>query len=199
MYKKIIAISTFAVLGAISTSVLASMDKFYVGGQMLNSNLNYANSSYTLPSNTVDDSRWGSRFYAGYSFTDLLSAEIGYDYYGKPEFKHTTGNKQEMLQHGFDMVAKLNVPLDYGFEIYAKGGAIFMFRDSLESRSNYFASKKMNTRFVPTGGVGLVYNFSPVWSADVSLNATMSSGDLPKTYSYGFGLKYKFKGFSDSY
>lgn len=198
MYKKIISVSAISLLSALSTSAFASMDNLYAGGQILRSDLNYVHSSYTLPTNTVDDNRWGSRFYVGYSFTDLISAELGYGYYGKPEFKHVSGNKQEMLQHGIDVVAKLNVPLDYGFEVYAKGGAVFMFRDSLESRSGCFVNKNINTKFVPTGGVGLVYNFSPVWSADVSLNATTSNGDLPKTYSYGFGLKYKFKGLGDN-
>jgi len=200
MRKKIVLITAVAALGLSATSAFAFNNKnIYVGGQLLRTDMNYSGSSYLLSSNSVDDKLWGGRLYAGYSFTDMWSAELGYGYYGKPEFKHDpSGNKQDMLQQGIDLVGKVSVPLDYGFGVYAKGGAMWVHRDSIESRSGDFVSKTSDSKFVPVGGVGVNYNFNPSWSADLSWTGTPTVSDLPKMYMYGVGLTYKFNSNGDS-
>lgn len=197
MCKKLLLVTAITVLG-LSTSAFASKN-IYVGGQLFRTNMNYGGSSYTLPTNSVDDKMWGGRLYAGYSFTDLLAAELGYNYFGKPEFKHNpTGNKQDMLQQGVDLVGKLSIPLDYGIGFYAKGGAMWVHRDSLESRGGFFVSKGSNGQLVPVGGIGLSYNFNQSWSVDLSWTGTPTVSDLPKMYIYGIGLTYKFHRSDDS-
>lgn len=191
MQKKLLLTTSILAL-ALSSAAFANKN-FYVGGQLFKTSMNYGGSSYTLSSNGVDDKLWGGRLYGGYSFTDLLSAELGYNYFGKVDFKHhPTGNKQDMLQQGIDLVGKLTLPLDYGFGFYAKGGAMWVHRDSLESRSGFFSSKSSDGQLVPLGGIGISYNFNKAWSVDLSWTGTPTVSDLPKMYIYGVGVSYKF-------
>lgn len=177
---------------------IISGKSFYVGAQLGKSSLGYSGTSYTLPRNSVDDQPWGTRIYAGYSFTDLLAAEMGYGYYGKAEFKdNATGNKQSMLQQGIDLTGKVTIPLDFGFGFYIKAGGIWLHRDALESRSNFFASKSSDSSLAFLGGLGVSYNFNPTWSMDLSWTGTMRNGDLPRMYFYGLGVTYRFNSKSD--
>jgi OmpA-OmpF porin, OOP family len=168
-------------------------NNMYIGWQTGVSKTNYGGTEYLLPRNGVDDKKWGNRIYLGYAFSDLFGMELGYDYYGRVEFRdNLTGNSQSMLQHGMDLSGKVNIPLDHGFGVNARLGLAWVHRDAVESRSDFFVRKNSNSKLVPTGGVGLNYNFNQSWSADVSFSSTMKSGDLPYSYFYGLGLSYKF-------
>lgn len=165
----------------------------YVGAELGGANTDYGGTSYLYSYNSAQDGVFAGRAYAGYSFTEILAAELGYDYLGNIEFKHNpTGNTQDLTQQGLDLVGKATIPLDYGFAFFLKAGGMFVFRSELDSHSNFFKAKDSNTKFVPIGGLGLAYSFDPSWSADVSWTGSVSNGDLPNIYFYGVGLTYRF-------
>lgn len=193
MYKKLTLISIAALLGFSAVASANENSATYIGAQLGRTQMNYDGSAYTLPSNSVDDKTFGGRFYVGYSFTELLAAELGYGYYGQAEFKHNPdGNKQDVTQQGIDLVGKISLPLDYGFGFYVKAGGIWLHRDALESRGGFFADKDSSGRIAPVGGLGVTYNFTPKWAAELFWTGSTSNGDLPKMYFYGIGLSYKF-------
>lgn len=165
---------------------------FYFGGQIGTSNMHYSGSSYTTASSSYEDGwQFAFRGYIGHAFSEFLSAELGYDYYGKPKFKNTDGNTQDILQHGFDLVAKATLPLDYGFGFYAKGGLAWVLRSKLNSNNNSFADKSSNNTFTPVIGLGFNYWFAPNMAFDFSWTKTLTVSDLPTIDLYTVGFVYR--------
>lgn len=205
MYKKLLYIGVLAL--GLSTAVLADEfggseyssglgpdynPGFYFGGQAGISNLHYSGSSYTLPNSGYDNSyKFAARGYVGYGFNQFISAELGYDYFGRPKFKNVDGNTQDILQHGLDLVAKATLPLDYGFGFYAKGGFAWVFRSALNGNSGTFASKDSNNTITPLGGIGVNYWFSPNMAIDLAWTKTMTVSDLPTMDIFTLGFVYK--------
>lgn len=62
----------------------------YLGGQLGISSTHYG-SKYTFPGNTVENNKLAGRIYLGYMFSQFISAELAYDYYGRPKFKAVDG------------------------------------------------------------------------------------------------------------
>ncbi|EKE01982.1 MAG: hypothetical protein ACD_21C00011G0007 [uncultured bacterium] len=203
MYKKILCVSVLALglngtalaedfNGSEYSSISDSNSGIYLGAQLGMSNLHYGPSSnYTTSSTTVDNRNFAGRGYAGYAFSQFISAELGYDYYGFPKFKNTNGNTQNFLQQGVDLVAKATLPLDYGFGFYIKGGLAWIHRGSLNSNSGTFASKDANSTITPVGGLGANYWFAPNIALDLSWTKTMTVSDLPTTDFIALGIVYK--------
>lgn len=167
---------------------------FYLGGQFGKTDQNYSGDiDYLLPTNTVDDKKFGARGYAGYSFNEFLSLEAGYDYFGSVKFSSEPKcYDQEMLVQAGDLLAKGSIPLDYGFGIYLKVGGIWVHRASLESYNHLFVDKPANWTLTVDGAVGISYNFDPAWSIDVAWNKSMKRLDLPSIDFYTIGLRYAF-------
>jgi len=210
MYKKILCVSILALgLNGIaladdlggnefssdsSATTTAFNPGIYLGGQIGGTNLHYNGSSYTSAgtnSSYVDDYKLAARGYLGYAFTQFISTELGYDYYGRPKFKNTNGNTQDILQQGMDLVVKANLPLDYGFGLYIKGGMAWVYRSALNSNNNTFVGKDSNSTFTPLAGLGINYWFAPNIALDLSWTKTMSVSDLPTTDLVTIGLIYK--------
>jgi OOP family OmpA-OmpF porin len=164
----------------------------YFGGQLGMSNMHYG-SRYTVPGNTVDNSKFASRAYLGYAFSQFISAELGYDYYGRPKFTAAggSGNTQDILQQGMDLVAKAALPLDYGFGFYIKGGLAWVHRSNLNGNGGMFDSKESNDRITPVGGLGINYWFAPNIALDLSWTKTMTVSDLPTIDFISLGIVYK--------
>jgi hypothetical protein len=206
MYKKIVCISVLA-LGlngvaladdfganeATSEPINASTNTntgIYFGGQFGLSNMHYG-SKYTIPGNTVDNRKFAARGFLGYSFSQFISAELGYDYYGYPKFAATDGNTQDILQQGLDLVAKASLPLDYGFGFYIKGGLACVHRSALHANKNHFAEKAANYTVTPVGSIGINYWFAPNMALDLSWTKTMTVSDLPTIDFIGLGIIYR--------
>jgi hypothetical protein len=162
----------------------------YFGGQLGMSNMHYG-SKYTIPGNTVDSKKFAFRGFFGYAFSQFISAELGYDYYGNPNFKAPDGNTQSFLQQGLDLVAKASLPLDYGFGFYIKGGLACVHRGALNANANHFANKAANYTVAPVGSLGVNYWFAPNMALDLSWTKTMTIGDLPTTDFFGLGIIYR--------
>lgn len=199
MYKKIAIISMltfgFATASFAANESFNTNTGFYVGGQAGFANMHYTGSSYTLPFslNSVDNVQFATRIYGGYSFLDWLAVELGYDYFGYPKFIFTpTGNDQDFLQQGIDLVGKASVPLNYGFGLYFKAGAVGVHRGALHQRDGEFVDKEANSRISPLAGIGATYAFTNNMAVDISWSRSLSVSDLPKIDLFGVGIIYKF-------
>lgn len=163
----------------------------YFGGQLGTTKLHYSGSSYTSAKSTYDNKyNFAGRIYFGYAFSQFISTELGYDYFGRPKFKLDDGNTQDVLQQGIDLMAKASLPLDYGFGVYAKGGLAWVYRSALH-KNNGFASKDANGTFTPIGSFGVNYWFAPNIALDVSWTKTMSVSDLPTIDLFSAGVTYR--------
>ena len=175
-----------------SDSSSNSNSGIYFGGQIGATNLHYRGSSYTTSNSSYDDTyKLAARGYLGYAFTQFISTELGYDYYGRPKFKNTNGNTQDILQQGMDLVVKANLPLDYGFGLYIKGGMAWVYRSALHNNANTFAEKGAGSKFTPVAGVGINYWFAPNMALDLSWAKTMTVSDLPTIDLITLGFIYK--------
>lgn len=165
----------------------------YFGAQFGVANMHYSGSKYTLSRNSYDDSyKFAGRGYFGYAFTQYISTELGYAYYGRPKFKdNTTGNTQDILQQGMDLMIKARLPLDHGFDLYIKGGLAWIFRGALHGNAGTFAEKGANNKFTPIGAVGASYWFMPNMAVDLSWNKTMAVSDLPTIDFIAAGITYR--------
>ena len=165
---------------------------FYFGGQLGLANLHYSGSSYTKSDSSYDRGyKFAGRFSTGYAFSQFIATELGYDYYGHPKFKHISGNTQDFVQHGLDLVLKANLPLDYGFSTYVKGGLAWVHRGALHGNWDTFVDKKSNDKVTPVGAIGVSYWFAPNMAIDLSWTKTMSVSDLPTTDLFALGLIYR--------
>lgn len=205
MGKKILCISilVFGLIGAAvadadyasstsSSTTSSFISGIYLGGQFGLTNLHYSGSKYTKFDSSYDNAyKLAGRAYVGYAFSQFISAELGYDYYGRPKFKHTSGNTQDILQQGLDLVAKANLPLDYGFGVYIKGGLAWVYRSTLNGNAGSFVDKPSNNKITPVGAVGINYWFAPNIALDLCFTKTMTVSDLPTMDLFTVGIIYK--------
>lgn len=196
MFKKYLIISAVA-LTLNSATVLAAdnifdTSGFYFGGQAGVSDLGYQNSDYLLPKNSVDDTQFGARAYAGYAFVPYFATELGYTYYGQPKFKvNNTDLSQTITQQGLDLDGKVTFALAHGFGFYAKAGLGLIFRSALDQQNQNFINHDADSSLIFLTGVGLTYSFTKNFAFDLAWNRTFSSGSLPAGYFYAAGFIIK--------
>ena len=166
----------------------------YFSLQAGTTNMHYSGSpAYTTPNTSYDDRyQFAGRGAVGYAFSEFISAEIGYDYYGRPKFWNTSNDyNQNIVQQGLDIMAKANLPLDYGFGIYIKAGMAWVYRGALRGNQGAFADKDSNSKFPPVGALGVNYWFAPNIALDLCWTKTMSIGSLPTIDLFTAGVIYK--------
>lgn len=208
MYKKLLCASLLALglnsivladdiggsefTAGVSSTEGSNSGSIYFGGQLGTTNMHYTGSSYLLPSNSYDNkNKFAARGYVGYAFSQFISAEFGYDYFGYPKFQDVSGNNQDILQHGADLMVKATLPLDYGFGVYGKAGLAWVYRSALNPNGTTFADKGANNKFTPIGALGVQYWFAPSMALDLAWTKTMSVSDLPTIDLFTVGLIYK--------
>ncbi len=165
----------------------------YIGGQFGTTNLHYSGYEYITANSSYDSKyQFAARGYLGYAFSQFISLELGYDYFGFPKFWNSTNNAtQNIVQHGLDFMAKANLPLDYGFGIYVKAGLAWVYRSALHANGGLFAEKEANSKFPPIGAVGVNYWFAPNMALDLCWTKTMRVGSLPTIDLFTLGFIYK--------
>jgi hypothetical protein len=171
----------------------SSKPGIYLGAQFGFANTHYGpSSSYLIPHTSYDNTyQLAGRGSVGYSFSEFISAELGYNYYGRPKFWHDSQNNQSIMQHGLDLMAKANLPLDYGFGIYIKGGLAWVYRSALRPNSGTFADKPSNNQFPLVGALGINYWFASNIAIDLSWTKTLNTSSLPTIDLVTLGIIYK--------
>ncbi len=216
MYKKILCLAVLAM--GLNQAILANDADIGVGGndystevntsnggstfynpgiyfslQAGTANLHYGSSSPYVTATTYYDNKYqfAGRGAIGYAFSEFISGEIGYDYYGSPKFWHNNGNNQSIVQQGMDMMFKASLPLDYGFGVYLKGGMAWVYRSALRNNNNTFADRDSNSKFPPIGALGINYWFAPNIALDLCWTKTMGVGSLSTIDLFTAGIVYK--------
>lgn len=190
----------------------------YVGGQLGWGNI-HQNGFDSIPavpgglgtvSNSSKDSGLAGRVFGGYQFTQNFAAEMGYT-----KFKNMTAKmvatdalNNSLTLNGtvktdaVDLVGKFILPLQNGFQVYAKAGAAYLREqasvDSTVAVGGLSATakgSKTEHKVLPTFGVGAGYEVAKNLVADVSWNRIQkvgNSSNLNSTDFVGVGLTYNF-------
>ena len=207
MLKKKLLMSTL--LAVLSTASLAAAPGFYVGGQLgwSSSDAEYHNeTSLPLQAGSSDKSGLGGRLSAGYQFDKNWAAELGYTRYADVKAKNITlGNdslRDASLQHdAIDLVGKGILPLDNGFNVFAKLGLSYV---KVNTENNFFAPHKSGgkviieqhgdsgSRWRPTYGLGVGYDFNENVTADISWVRVQKGNGIANLDLMSAGISYHF-------
>jgi opacity protein-like surface antigen len=145
----------------------------------------------------------GGRLFVGYDFHRYFAAEMGYMMYSpaiKVSEKNTNPEAKlyETKISAFDLVGKLKAPVTDGVNVYAKAGAGYlMLKNDKIAPSERANLSSSNDRIDLVYGLGVSYDITPNWIADVSW--TRYNGDYtakvkkaqPNVDFYALGIAYK--------
>lgn len=189
MRKKIISsMLCLAIGGVVCASAYAGYNIGVQGG--MSSLGYYTTDAVKSGSGSVDSNKAFARIYGGYDFTENLGLQLGYAYYGKPEF-NSSGVKQSFAQQGVDLSGLVSLHFAHNFGFYLKGGTAWVFRGSVPE-SAYFKGRESSSKLALLLGVGATYDITKSLSADLSATRLFNNGNLPKMDLYGIGLTYRF-------
>jgi len=179
------------------------------------------NSTGIFTSGDVNSVGTSGRLFGGYQFTPNFALEMGYIQFNKTDFSgyghivNTTGYGSvtdqvydgELTQKAIDLVAKLTLPLHYGFGVFFKGGVAYVSADRhINFTQDYFDnlsrthSYTQNTLFTktyqavrPTYGAGIDYTI-PNTLVDLSLGYSeiLGGGGISKASLATLGISVKF-------
>jgi OOP family OmpA-OmpF porin len=147
------------------------------------------------PSNTG----FGGRIFAGYSINPYMGLEGGFTHYGPSDYKPTVsascGNPQ-IRENAFDFVGKGTLPLGK-FGVFAKAGVAVVrtsMSGSLDTDTTLSGCDSSNTtNYVrPTAAVGVSYDLTPSWVADLSYSTVFKGGGVQAADFLALGLSYHF-------
>ena len=192
-------LSITSILGA--TNSFASVDGFYLGGQIGwgNVNLNGISNSdmvqvanavlpgaYTITSNSTStsDDGWAGRLYAGYQFDCHWAAELGWSIFSDVNTNGTirgvdlvTTSPYTIRANGsvdidaVDLVVKGMMPLENNFSIYGKLGVAYVWSHGGDANASFVEPGIIN---VSTGNVNLSneHKFFPTAGIGVGYDIT---------------------------
>jgi OmpA-OmpF porin, OOP family len=181
--------------------------------------LNVGNGSQT---SSLTDSGISGRAYLGYQINQYIGAELGFTQFHNisssvngtvttfgpltPPGSSTVNGSSSITTNAVDLVAKATLPLPNNFNLYGKAGAAYVNQytsysgTTTISGTTYGAANGTITEHAlrPTFGLGVSYNITPNWVADVSWNriqqvgSSTSQNDIPSSDLFGAGLTYFF-------
>ncbi|MFA6408895.1 MAG: outer membrane beta-barrel protein [Gammaproteobacteria bacterium] len=190
MRNKIIVSAISLVFGC--AAFMPSYAGYNIGIQGGMSSLGYYTTDVVKSgSGSVKSNKAFGRIYGGYDFTENLGLQLGYAYYGKPEFTSSSGLKQSFTQQGVDLSGLVSLHFAHNFGFYLKGGTTWVFRSSVPD-STYFKAKASSSKLALLLGLGATYDFTKSLTADLSATRIFNNGNLPKMDLYGIGLTYRF-------
>lgn len=157
----------------------------------LNESLNAFGQTFTTE---LDSKGFAGRLFAGYDFNHYFGAELGYIYLPKVDVKINGDKVGDIKNYAVDLLGKLNAPIANGFSVYAKAGVAY-----LKSSANDNADDNLDStsHVGPAFGVGLAYQITPQFSADLSWTRYSGEGKLQGDYQpnpdvFLVGVSYKF-------
>ncbi|SRR5579883_419922 len=201
MNNKIIKLLMAAVSLAVSSSVLATSEGVYVGGQFGQSTLN--NSSKQVQTGLADpatqltqpsNSGFGGRIYIGYQFNQYGGFETGYTYFSPSTYNPATSilaGKGTINAAAVDLLGKAQYPISK-VDIFVKGGIAAIGQK--QSGRLYPITGNTQGRFLvvrPKVAVGVSYDVTPNWVADVEASQILKFGtSVPAATLYALGISY---------
>lgn len=182
---------------------------FYMGLQAGYANMGYDKAwlrdqlkpEMTLNDAKVDASGFAGRLFAGYDFTQMISAEMGYTYLPKINLKDQNTDKGsfnngDLKTYLIDLFAKGKFSVGSGVDLYGKVGGAYMAMDSFSytNNSGSVTYKKVDngSKVLPALGAGATYNFDQNISADLGYTRYFGVSDFQSIDFFFAGINYKF-------
>lgn len=162
---------------------------FYIGGELGGCNLHYDHSDLAHVVQSVDDTGFAGRLFAGFDINQNIGLELGYILYQNPEFK-TRNKTADFSQKSVDFLAKASIPISCNVGVFAKGGLAYVFRDDAQIETDTYIIKinKADTHLRPMLGVGISYGFNSQVSGSLGYYRTFGTDNLEDADFYGAGI-----------
>jgi opacity protein-like surface antigen len=155
--------------------------------------------SGTPPTTTVSpkSNQFGSHMYLGYKGNQYAAAEFGFTYFSTIVYDNKgveTCSGTEARARDLDAVLKLSYPYA-GFEPYIKAGAAIVYSmtsGGLNSSATSCGKTQYSNQVKPTYSLGVGYDLSQNWVADISFNRLIVPGSISSMTYLGLGISYHF-------
>lgn len=200
---------TIAVICGISSMAYATGGGFYLGAQGGATNTHNKDKlvqTGTIPATvlaTPSGGGFGGRFFMGANMSQYAAIEAGITHYGTTTYNPSITvlcSKPTVKENAFDLVGKGMLPFaNSGLDVFGKAGvAVISVGQSGSLRSlpssNPCSSSSSNTTAVrPTGTLGVSYDITPSWVADVSWSRVFSGGGTVQNLDFlALGISYHF-------
>lgn len=170
-----------------------AVNGFYVGGDLADALYDrVSGSAFTvLPLSDVY-----VRPYIGYRFSDYLAVESGYNNIVHESFAGD-GNlgPDHYRLYAIDLEGKLIYPFKVGFSIFGKLGLAYAHQSVFNQTYWNYGTPSADTdanRILPLVGVGVSYNFTLHFAADLSATYLQGIQPIGSIGILGLGLVYTF-------
>ncbi len=191
-----LASASIAMAGGM-TSMAASSNQSSAAGVFVSGNLGYAKQDVKLTGGAPEKDTRGFAWNVntGYQFNQYLALEAGYTRFSGIKIGINSANVDTHLQ-GVDLLAKGIYPINDQFNVFAKAGAMDMFR---KTTATGLGTLFHQSRIVPEFGIGTSYNLTHHVALTLQGITTLAmkgpkngSGTMPATYAGYAGVTYKF-------
>ncbi len=195
----------------------ASQGAYNGAGFVLGAQAGYADTHWNNPYNSSDvaainrainslgirgsldttDTGFAGRLYVGYDFNNYFGTELGYIYLPKAKVKFGGTELYSIKNYAVDLFGKLSMPIANGFGVYAKAGAAYFKSTAGDDDDSLNLLTGSASHVGPAYGVGLFYQITPQFAADLSWTRYSGEGKWDNDYQpnpdvFMFGLSYKF-------
>lgn len=203
--KIIKKLSLAAVLLSSMNAVYATGQGGYFGLMVGQSNLNGQNQTEAVPGGTLtlkpNGSGIGTRLFAGYNLNQYAAFEGGFTYYSSMNYKLTeqtatqttdVSNTLKTRAASFELLGKGMIPFaDTGFGAFAKLGGAYFVTKTTGKVENFSIKSQSSSVFRPVVAIGVSYDMTQNWVADLSYTSIRYSNSQIKNPSFiALGISY---------
>jgi len=142
---------------------------------------------------TPKSSQFAGRGYMGYQFLRYAGVEMGATYYSV--VKYTTTPDVATPGVGIatvDVVGKGIFPVGSIGDVYGKLGGAVVYQGTSRLIRPAVGKSRYTVKLSPTFSLGVSYDLSQNWVADISWNRIMTGGMLNTVDFYALGFSYHF-------
>jgi len=190
--------SIAALMAGVVSAVHATGAGGYFGLMLGQTNLHGENQTFTLePGETgtvkPDGKGIGTRLFAGYNMNQYAAIEGGFTYYSSMKYNTTlVSNNVKTRAASFDLLGKGMLPLaDSGFGVFGKLGGAYLNSKTTGSVEGISLPSSSSSSFRPVVGVGVSYDMTQNWVADLSYTRILYNSSQVKNPDFiALGISY---------
>jgi OOP family OmpA-OmpF porin len=204
-------LSVALILLGTASSAFAVASGWYLSGQVGQTNIHakratiqtsglQSNGATLPPTETVTPSSTGAgeRVAVGYNFNQYIGVESGYMHYGAATYNvQGACNNPQVRQSGFDVLGRGAYPImDSKFTAVGKAGFTYIRQSGSGSLAGTTVLSGCNghttttNSFRPTLGVGVGYDITQNWVADLLVTRVLSGGGVQMSNFVSVGISY---------
>lgn len=193
--KKIIAALTTIILWGWGSAAFAVAAGLYLGAQLGQSNQHQPVADTTTATD-VSNTGLGGRAFLGYQFNPYAGLEGGLTYYTTASYNTSpTVGSTSVKETAFDIMGKGIFPIGC-FSIFGKAGLSVLYAQTttkaVPTSTGVQNISDTATSIHPAAAVGIGYDLSQNWVADVSAMRVFHSGSVPNADLISLGISYHF-------